>query len=579
MSTQASAQNTIIAPQEIPVLLRVEGDKQQAIPLVTFPFTIGRRAEKHLVISDPMASRDHAEIVQMGGEYYLLDLGSKHGTFVNGTPVKRHKLVNNDRLQFGSNNDRNFVVFQFGTSSQTGSPARELLSQISGIQVEKEASDLEKLAFFLEVARKLNSRGALDDVLVTLVEATLRITGADRGFVFLVGKDGELSLAAGRNSLGDELKDDTTISHSILKDAMTSASRVIITDTASHSDLAARQSIVAHDLRTVICMPLFRSNIATQSQQADPAREHPVINGVLYLDSRLASRGLSSLSRDILNTVATEAAALIETAQLAQAEQNARLYQKELAIAAGIQQRLMTVIIPEVHFAKLRARSLPCEEIGGDFYDAVLADGNLYLVLADICGKGVSAAILASILQGMIYSQLIAHVPLVEIATAVNRFLCVKKLGEKYATCNVLKITPGGECEFLNCGHVPPVRVVRASIMRPSEGNLPLGLIPTAEFETYSFKLEPRDRIVLVSDGVNEAQNREGEFFGDERLESTVLAGEDLFAAVSDFAQGAPPSDDCTTVELEYVGGPIGTEQRVGSSFLGAVTGSRPDLE
>src|SRR5438270_11377829 len=174
MSTQASAQNTLTGGQEFPVLLRVEGDKQQAIPLISFPFTIGRRAEKHMVIADPMASRDHAEIVQMGGEYYLLDLGSKHGTYVNGSLVKRHKLVNNDRLQFGSSNDRTFAVFQFGASSQTGSSARELLSQISGLQVEKEASDLEKLAFFLEVARKLNSRGALDDVLVTLVEATLR---------------------------------------------------------------------------------------------------------------------------------------------------------------------------------------------------------------------------------------------------------------------------------------------------------------------------------------------------------------------------------------------------------------------
>src|SRR5690348_289277 len=324
MSSQASsAQNTLVAAaQEFPVLLRIEGDKQQAIPLVIFPFTIGRRAEKNLVITDPMASRDHAEIVQMGGEYYLLDLASKHGTFVNGTPVKRHKLINADRIQFGSSNDRSFVIFQYGPSSQTGSAARELLSQISGLQVEKEASDLEKLAFFLEVARKLNSRGALDDVLVTLVEATLRITGAERGFVFLVHKDGELNLAVGRNSLGDELKDDTTISHSILQDAMTSASRVIITDTASHSDVAARQSIVAHDLRTVICMPLFRTNISTQSQPGAEGEQQRPINGVLYLDSRLASRGLSSLSRDILNTVATEAAALIETAQLAQAEQN-----------------------------------------------------------------------------------------------------------------------------------------------------------------------------------------------------------------------------------------------------------------
>jgi serine phosphatase RsbU (regulator of sigma subunit) len=214
----------------------------------------------------------------------------------------------------------------------------------------------------------------------------------------------------------------------------------------------------------------------------------------------------------------------------------------------------MEVVIPEVHYARLRARTLPCEQIGGDFYDAVMADGNLCLVLADICGKGVSAAILASILQGMIYSQLVAHVPLADIASAVNRFLCAKNLGEKYATCNVVKVTPNGECEFLNCGHVPAVRVADGKILRPSEGNLPLGLLPTAEFQTYSFVLKPGDRIVLVSDGVNEAQNRESEFFGDERLEATVLAGQDLFAAVSDFAQGAPPSDDCTTVEIEFVG-------------------------
>lgn len=556
MVTQVTTpQNSQLSAKDTPVLLRVEGERQQAIPLVSFPFTVGRRAEKNLVITDPMASRDHAEIVQMSGEYFLLDLGSKHGTYVNGASVKRHKLVNGDRIQFGSTNDRNFVLFQFGTTSQTGSTARELLSQISGIQVEKEASDLEKLAFFLEVARKLNSRGALDDVLMTLVEATLRITGAERGFVFLMQRDGELALAVGRNSRGEDLKDDSTISHSILKDAMSSASRVIITDTASHSDLAARQSIVAHDLRTVICMPLFRSSIATGAQQSETDQNLRVINGVLYLDSRLASRGLSSLSRDILNTVATEAAALIETAQLAQAEQNARLYQKELAIAAGIQQRLMTVVIPEVHFARLRARSLPCQEIGGDFYDAVLADGNLYLVLADICGKGVSAAILASILQGMIYSQLISHVPLSEIASAVNRFLCVKKLGEKYATVNVIKVASDGECEFLNCGHVPPVRISSGSVLRPGEGNLPLGLIPTAEFQTYKFQLKPSERIVLVSDGVNEAQNNEGEFFGDERLEKTVLSGDDLFAAISQFAQGAPASDDCTAVELEYLGG------------------------
>src|SRR5438270_5290041 len=107
MSSQASALNTLVpeAPQ-LPQLVRIEGDTRQAIPLVSFPFTIGRRADKNMVVTDPMASRDHAEIVQMGDEYYLLDLGSKHGTYVNGISIKRHKLLQDDRLQFRSMGDR-----------------------------------------------------------------------------------------------------------------------------------------------------------------------------------------------------------------------------------------------------------------------------------------------------------------------------------------------------------------------------------------------------------------------------------------------------------------------------------------
>ncbi|HEX7962543.1 MAG TPA: SpoIIE family protein phosphatase [Terriglobales bacterium] len=538
--------------KENPYLLFVEGEQQRQIPLQKVPFTIGRRPEKDLIVPDPRVSRDHAEIILVDGEYCIVDQGSKHGTFVNGQQVHRHRLANRDRIHFGSQ-DHIHVVFHAAAHGHSSPNAtRQFLSQISGIQLKTEASDLEKLTFFLDVARRLNTSNALEEVLVTLLDATLRITGAERGFVFLRGENGDLRLAVGRTAKGDPLHDDTTISRSIVMEAASSASRVIVTDTASNDRLSGRESIIAHDLRTVICMPLLRAAINDAAAETIKIDSAKAAHGVLYLDSRFVSQDISKLSRDILNTVATEAAGLIEAAQLAHAEEQARMYQKELSIAASIQQRLMTVVIPEVHFAAVKARSLACNAIGGDFYDVMVADGSLIVVVADICGKGVSAALLASILQGMIYSQVIARVPLSEIASAVNRFMCMKQLGEKYATVFMLKISPEGGCEYVNCGHVPPVIASRQRVERLTEANLPLGLLPDAAYTPAHLRLEQNDRIVIVSDGVTEAQNSKEDFFGDERMEATLLEGHDLYNAVTEFAGDTPASDDCTIVEVSY---------------------------
>src|SRR5438094_3496181 len=156
--------------------------------------------------------------------------------------------------------------------------------------------------------------------------------------------------------------------------------------------------------------------------------------GAVYVDSRFASRDISSVSNDILRAIATEAASLIENARLVQAEEASRRYQQELSIAASIQERLMAVTIPEVPFARLNGKNLSCKEIGGDFYDAVNTKEGLAVVLADVSGKGVSAALLASTLQGMIYSHLSSGMSLLNVVIAVNRFFTEKMGGEKYAT-------------------------------------------------------------------------------------------------------------------------------------------------
>jgi len=537
-----------------PALVFVQGSEQKNIVLNRTPFTVGRKVDKDLVIADPRVSRDHAQIIQEGQEFFIEDLGSKHGTFVNGERIQRQKLERGDRLEFGA---RDSAYILFNPAHATSNTAREFLSQISVIGgIKPETTELETLRLFLEAARKLNTAGVLDEILITMLDVTLELTKAERAYVFLKDEDGKLSLKAGRNSKKEPLLDDKTISHSILEESMRSNSEFLLTDTSQSLDLSGRQSIVAYDLRTVVCIPLRKMQVQQTRDAQTPA---PGIAaqamGVLYVDSRFASRDISGVSQDILHAIATEAASLIENARLVQAEEEARRYQQELSIAASIQQRLMQVKIPEVPFASLRGRNLSCKEIGGDFFDAVNTKEGLAVVLADVSGKGVSAALLASTLQGMIYSHLSAGMPLLGVVSAVNRFFTDKLVGEKYATVLLVRLRRDGELEYVNCGHVPPLLVCAGEVIRPTHGNVPVGLLADATFESATCQMKSGDRFILVTDGVTEAENAMGDFFEDFRLEAAACKSptlEGIFSAVTEFCAGNPLSDDCTVVELCY---------------------------
>ncbi len=538
-----------------PALIFVQGNEQKNIVLNRTPFTIGRKADKDLVIADPRVSRDHAQILQEDGIFFLLDEGSKHGTFVNGERIQRQKLERNDRLEFGA---RDSAYLIFNPAQASSNTAREFLSQISVIKIpqENEAADLQKLKVFLEAARKLNTAGVLGEILLTMLDTTLQLTHAERAYVFLKGEDGKLRLSAGRNQKGESLLDDTTISHSIVEESMRSNSEFVLTDTSQSADLSGRKSIVAYDLRSVICIPLRKLQVqATREQQTPVPVAGAEVMGALYMDSRFASRGMTDVDKDILHVIATEAGSLIENARLVQAEEESRRYQQELAIAASIQQRLMQVKIPEVPFAQFDARNLPCRQIGGDFYDAISTKDGLVVVLADVSGKGVSAALLASTLQGLIYSHLSAGMALVDVVSCVNRFFTEKLVGEKYATLLLARLRRDGELEYINCGHVPPLLVCGNEVIRPTHGNVPVGLLAGAAFESASCQMKSGDRFILVTDGVTEAENPAGEFFDDSRLEAIAKKTPTLGAilsAVTEFCAGNPLSDDCTVVELLY---------------------------
>ena len=535
------------------VLVLVEGTDRRNLMLDHFPFTVGRRTDRDLVLTDPRVSREHAQFMRENDGIYIEDLNSRQGTFVNGERMTaRRKLLRNDRLEFGVQG-ASFVLFDPDRS--VSSIAQQFISQFSSWKPSSGAgSDFEMLNVFLEAARKLNSTNVLEDVLHTLLEASLRLTKAERGFVFLRDPMNELRMAAGRDKNGEVIHDDSTISKSVLRDAAKSASEFLVTDTADSEKLSGRESVVAQNLKSVICIPLRRTSI--QGKAGDEAKAGGAeLLGVLYLDSHFLSGKLSSVNQDILRTIANGAAALVENAALVETEEASRRAQQEMNIAAEIQQRLMTVIVPEVGYAKVNASSYPCKDIGGDFFDLVHTEKGLSLIVADVSGKGVSAAVVASILQGMLFSHLAENASLSEMIGTVNRFLFEKIGGQKYATLVIARLSPEGELELINCGHVPPIVVSGDTVTKLEDGNLPVGLIPVAHFTSAKHQLKPGDRIIVVTDGVTEAEDASGEFFGNDRLEQSCHGGmEAIELAVTKFRGSTPLSDDCTLTEMIYHG-------------------------
>jgi phosphoserine phosphatase RsbU/P len=242
-----------------------------------------------------------------------------------------------------------------------------------------------------------------------------------------------------------------------------------------------------------------------------------------------------------------------ENVFLAQEKEASRRYREELNIAAAIQQGLMEFAIPNLPYAKVHARSVACKDVGGDFYDVIATPDGLYIVIADISGKGVSAAILASTLQGLLYGLLLAGQPLAEIADVANRYICEKNV-QKYATMILVKLDPDGSFEYVNCGHVQPLLANSQGVKRLENANMVVGLIEEATYESERLQLKPGDRIVLATDGVTEAEGRDGEFFGEGRMEVAVEGAsiEGVLAQVETFMAGTPPNDDFTMLEVLY---------------------------
>ncbi|HEX8926121.1 MAG TPA: GAF domain-containing SpoIIE family protein phosphatase, partial [Terriglobales bacterium] len=422
-----------------------------------------------------------------------------------------------------------------------GNTTQNLLRKLTS---DEDVSEIGKLMLFLQAARALDVSRVETDVLATLLEYAIKLVGAERGFIYLRDADGKARCHVGRDHKGNTIAEASDISHSVISDGFQTGSEFVVGDTSSMSMVAARNSIFAHDLRTLVAIPLRSESQASKSR----------IFGLLYLDSRLTSHNLSNVSHSILRAIAAEAAALVENARLLKIEHAAAGYRRELEIATSIQQSLIPVAPPTFEFGTVTARTIPCTEVGGDFYDFVSLPDCFISILADISGKGISAALLASNIQGMLYSQLSTGVSLTEAVQTVNTFLCNRVSGIKYATMVIAKLCPSGELEILNCGHLPPAIVSDGQVQLVQAGNMPVGLFCEASFESSKVELPQGAKLVLYTDGLTEAENGTGDDYGEQRLLDCLAQDcsmQSIYDSVIAFCAGHPANDDRTAIIIE----------------------------
>jgi sigma-B regulation protein RsbU (phosphoserine phosphatase) len=532
-----------------------DADGPHSVDLDRDSTSIGRSPNQDVVLNDPCVSRHHAMIVREGDTYTIVDRNSTHGTYLNAMRVEQAVLRSDDVLQMGSLKGPQ-LRFHLRRDDQTISgllqtPVTNLLSSLSELRLPADelrpaAREMEKLNWLLRAARQLNEGGAIEDILTAFLHLTLQLTGLERGFVFLQ-EEGEMRMAQGLSATGKTLEEDSTISRRAINKAIESESEFLISDTLADDNASGWSSVMANSIRSICCIPL---------RKRASAKEPNRLLGLLYLDSQIGLRDLTKVDRQLLDTIAAEAAALLHNALLAEAEYKARQAREELAVAAKIHSSLMSMTLPRLPYAEIHAKSVPCLAIGGDFYDAVALDDCVCVTVADVSGKGVSAAIVAATLQGIIHSQFLAGQSLPEIAAVVNHFLCARNVG-KYATLVLLKLFPDGRVEYTNCGHIQPLAVRGTELHRLEEGNLVVGLIAGASYDSAHYMLQPGEWLLLASDGVTEAEDSAGKQFGDSGL-NAIAHYEDINAIidhVKDFQMPNLAQDDCTLLKIRYVGG------------------------
>ncbi len=196
----------------------------------------------------------------------------------------------------------------------------------------------------------------------------------------------------------------------------------------------------------------------------------------------------------------------------------------ELSFALKVQQALFPRVLPSCGGLEFSAVCIPASGISGDYYDVLqLPDGRLIFAIADISGKGISAAILMANLQAFLRVVATSGSPPGEVCQKLNLHLHQVTDASRFATIFYGEWHPSRRVlRYVNAGHNPPFLIGKTGSRTLKHGGIPLGILPEYTFETGEVPLRPGDLLVMFSDGITEAGAREGKEFGEERLQALI---------------------------------------------------------
>lgn len=237
----------------------------------------------------------------------------------------------------------------------------------------------------------------------------------------------------------------------------------------------------------------------------------------------------------------------------------------ELTFAREVQRLLFPRQFPECRGLEFAATCIPARGISGDYYDVMqFPNGHLSFAIADISGKGISAAILMANLQALLRTLAQTLRSPCEIASTLNNHLLEVTGESKFATLFYAEWNPAERrVRYVNAGHHPPILTGSARGNRLMNGGFPIGLFPDTEFQEGEVLLQPGDMLVLYSDGITEASTRRGEEFGEQRLEKLIAENADrslleiekrVMNAVEEWS-GKEPEDDMTLLIVRATNG------------------------
>jgi phosphoserine phosphatase RsbU/P len=502
-----------------------------------------RRAER-LQLSSPI------EGLVQDRDVRLIDIGA------SGTRVEHDQPLlagGPQKLRFGWNGEEIVVecnvvhsedrcgIFTSGLSfvEPEATPLRRVISSLA------DRDEMERLRTLVEASKLINSSIEPDALFASILTVARNELHVDRGTLYFVDEErneiwtkiaGELSsqihLPIGKGLAGTVAKTGEPV---ILHDAYAD----------SRFDRSHDQK-TGYRTRSMLCVAIRN-------------REHKIVGVLQLLNKTVGAFGPRDL--EFLNGISDHMAIAMENATLHIELLEKQRMEQELQLGREIQSRLLPQPPVDVMETDLAALSVPCYEVGGDYFDFIeLPDGDIGLAIGDVSGKGVSAALIMSSVQAALRVAAPIEDDLARLVQRLNALIYRSARGRKYATFFFGRYTPRtGQLRFVNAGHNPPFIASGTELTAlPSTGK-PIGILPDSRYEEATVTLPPGSTLFLYTDGLNEAADPTEDEFGMDRLRDLFAAEHATPAveipgrvvdAVTRFERGAQATDDKTIVVL-----------------------------